>query len=73
MNKDAVVAFAFAGLMALYIAVGLKWGRLPSRGYWLKRSEHPNVFWALIVIAGLVVVGFLWFGAYLAAPWPPSR
>jgi hypothetical protein len=50
MSEDAKQAWEIAGCMAVAWALALAFGRLPSRGYWIKRSEQPTIYWTLMVI-----------------------
>jgi len=51
-----VQLWEFAGLMAAAIGLALKFGRVPSKGYWIKRSEQPGLFWFAVSLLGAVLV-----------------
>jgi hypothetical protein len=61
MTEDAKQAWEIAGCMAAAWALALAFGRLPSRSYWIKRSEQPAVYWALRVTfaASCLAVAYL--------------
>ncbi|MBV9994705.1 MAG: hypothetical protein JO127_05790 [Caulobacteraceae bacterium] len=42
--------------MAAAIGLALKFGRVPSKGYWIKRSEQPGLFWFAVSLLGAVLV-----------------
>jgi len=73
MNSDAVTAWALSAVVALYILVGLAWGQLPTKAYWVRRNETPGVFWFGIAVAGVALFALVFVALYFTLPPLPDH
>jgi len=70
--RDAPLLWLLCALIAAYIGLCLRLGRLYGRGTPVRRDEQPAPFWGGIAGMGAVLVGMLFLALLASAPWPPG-
>ena len=71
MSQDGLQLWEMSGAIAAAIGLALRFGRVPSKGYWVKRSEQPGLFWFAISLLGAVLVVLVVWALFLTLPQLP--
>ena len=72
-SHDAPALWAISAFLGAYIGLCIAFGKAPSRGYWLRRSENPGVFWAVMGLAGIGLFVLVFLSLYASMPWPDHQ